>query len=84
MSHHPRDHHSQGHDGHDLGLAAAVHEPPRRLAGRVREQFGTAGEALAEQLEALDRQRYGREAVRRPNPAWWRAFANAAAATRPR
>ncbi|MES2957311.1 MAG: DUF3488 and transglutaminase-like domain-containing protein [Pseudomonadota bacterium] len=67
-----------------LGVTAEGHEAPRRLALRVREQFGSAGEGLATQLEALDEQRYGRRSVARPDPAWWRAFVSAAAATRPR
>lgn len=70
-----------------LGLVAEAHEPPRRLASRARGQFGAAGEGLAAQLEALDRQRYGRHASARPDPAWWRGFAaaaSAATATRPR
>jgi transglutaminase-like putative cysteine protease len=63
-----------------LGLVAEAHEPPRRLAARARGQFGAAGEGLAAQLEALDRQRYGRQASVRPDPAWWRGFADAATA----
>ena len=68
-----------------LGFATEAHEPPRTLAARVRQQLGGTAEALAAQLEALDRQRYGRGAAAKPDPAWWRAFAAAAAALpRPR
>jgi len=63
-----------------VGIAAAPHEPPRTLAARVRVQLGSAGEALAAQLEALDRQRYGRHAAAHPDPAWWRGFTAAATA----
>ena len=66
-----------------LGIAAADHEPPRTLALRVRERLGSAGEALALQLEALDRLRYGRAAVPRPDPAWWQGFAAATSALAP-
>jgi len=68
-----------------LGIATADHEPPRTLALRVRRHLGDAGEALALHLEALDRLRYGRAAVPRPDPTWWQGFAAAAAALpRPR
>jgi len=68
-----------------LGVAAAPHEPPRTLAARVRRQLGANGAPLAAQLEALDQQRYGRNAATQPDPAWWRGFAAAAAAQpRPR
>jgi transglutaminase-like putative cysteine protease len=67
-----------------LGIDAAPHDGPRRLAARVRAELGANAEALASQLEALDQLRYGRDAASRPDPAWWRRFAAAAAATRPR
>ncbi len=68
-----------------LGVDCAAHDAPRALAARVRAQLGTSGQALAAELERLDRQRYGRGARTRPDPAWWRGFALAAAsATRPR
>jgi transglutaminase-like putative cysteine protease len=68
-----------------IGVEAAAHEPPRTLALRVRERLGAAGETLALQLESLDRLRYGRAAVPRPDPAWWQGFAAATAALpRPR
>jgi transglutaminase-like putative cysteine protease len=60
-----------------LGLTPQPHEPPRTLAASVRERFGAQGSALCEQLEALDRLRYGRKAVTRPEPGWWRAFVQA-------
>lgn len=64
-----------------LHVAVQPHEPPRTRAQRVREQLGVRGEALALQLEALDRARYaatGRSALDR---TWWRTFAAAAAQT---
>ena len=64
-----------------LGVEAEAHEAPRTLAARVRAQLGSRAEALAAQLEALDRLRYGRAATKRLDPAWWRGFAAAAAAT---
>jgi transglutaminase-like putative cysteine protease len=64
----------------DLGVAAQPHEAPRTLAERVRAQLGGAGTALAAQLDALDRLRYGQRAVSKPDPAWWRAFVRAAGA----
>jgi transglutaminase-like putative cysteine protease len=66
-----------------LGLAAPAHEPPRTLAAAVRERFGPAGEALSQQLQALDRQRYGPQAAPRPSAGWWRAFARQASALGP-
>ncbi len=68
-----------------LGIDSASHDAPRTLATRVRAQLGTAGRALAAELDALDRLRYGRSAHSRPDPAWWRGFAAAAASVgRPR
>lgn len=40
------------------GVPASPSDPPRRLAERVRERHGTAGEPLAALLEELDRWRY--------------------------
>jgi transglutaminase-like putative cysteine protease len=57
-----------------LGLAVAAHEPPGTLATRVRQRFGAAGVAVAAQLDALERQRYGRAAATRPDPALTRRF----------
>ncbi|HEX6361761.1 MAG TPA: transglutaminaseTgpA domain-containing protein [Albitalea sp.] len=63
---------------HRLHVDAAAHEPPRTLAHRVRERLGTAGGALAELLETIDRQRYGRQSVARPDGALTRRFRAAA------
>ena len=63
-----------------LGITAAEHEAPRALALRVRQRLGARGEALALQLEVLDGLRYGRDALARPDPAWWSAFAATTAA----
>jgi protein-glutamine gamma-glutamyltransferase len=52
-----------------LGVAAAPHEAPRTLAARVRDRLGSAGEPLAALLDALEGQRYGRQATRRPDRA---------------
>jgi transglutaminase-like putative cysteine protease len=60
-----------------LGVVVAAHDPPRTRASRVRQALGQRGEFLAAQLEALDRQRYGR-AVAGPDLRWWRSFARAA------
>ncbi|MEW6705868.1 MAG: DUF3488 and transglutaminase-like domain-containing protein [Pseudomonadota bacterium] len=66
-----------------LGLPAQGHEAPRSLAAAVRTRFGPPGEPLSRQLEALDLQRYGRDAALRPPPGWWSGFARAAAALSP-
>lgn len=63
----------------EIGIAAAPHEPWRTLAARVRAER-PAGTALAAALEALDRQRYAAPSRRKPDPAWWRGFAQAAQA----
>jgi protein-glutamine gamma-glutamyltransferase len=62
-----------------LGVAVGVHEAPRARATRVRAALGSAGEPLAGQLEALERLRYAGASPRRPDPAWWRGFEQAAA-----
>jgi len=67
-----------------LGVACAPHQPPRTLAAAVRHTWGTAGEGLAQALEALDRQRYGPGGAARPQPQWWRGFAAEAARMRRR
>jgi len=64
------------------GLSAAPHEPPRALAQRVRERFGAAGEPLAELLDALERQRYSRATVARPDSSLTRKFVARARALR--
>jgi protein-glutamine gamma-glutamyltransferase len=57
-----------------VGLAAAAHEPPRTLARRVRAHLGAAGEPLAELLDTLERQRYSRNTVAKPDAALTRRF----------
>ena len=57
-----------------LDVDAAPHEPARTMAQRVRERLGTAGDALVEMLHTIDRQRYGRLAIRRPDMALTRRF----------
>jgi protein-glutamine gamma-glutamyltransferase len=57
-----------------LGIAAQGHEAPRTLAQRVRGRFGTQGQALEALLAQLERQRYGRTALRRPSPTFARAL----------
>jgi protein-glutamine gamma-glutamyltransferase len=63
-----------------LGVQVAPHHGPRERAARVRAQLGDAGRALAEQLEALDRQRYGGSAGsgRATLALWWAGFARCA------
>jgi transglutaminase-like putative cysteine protease len=63
-----------------LDVDAPEHEGPRRWAAHVRKRMGLRGEALAAQLETLERLRYGRAATTRPSPAWWRDFEAAATA----
>jgi transglutaminase-like putative cysteine protease len=64
---------------HRLGVAVHAHEPPRTRAARVRARLGAAGEALAMQLDALDRLRYSDGArVGTVLATWWPAFAAAA------
>ncbi|MEP7101643.1 MAG: DUF3488 and transglutaminase-like domain-containing protein [Burkholderiales bacterium] len=65
-----------------VGVSAATHEPPRTLARRVRGRFGAKGEALAELLDALERQRYSRATIARPDAALTRQFAARARALR--
>ena len=64
------------------GLSAAPHEPPRALAQRVRARFGAAGEPLAQLLDALERQRYSRATITRPDAALTRRFTTLARALR--
>jgi protein-glutamine gamma-glutamyltransferase len=62
-----------------LQVPVQPHDPPRTRALRVRQHLGQAGEALALELEALDRSRYaqaGRPGVAR---GWWKRFAELAA-----
>ena len=62
-----------------LQVTVQPHDPPRTRAQRVRQKLGAAGEALAQQLEALDRSRYGRPGRAGPARGWWRRFAELAA-----
>jgi transglutaminase-like putative cysteine protease len=62
-----------------LHVPVQAHDPPRTRAERVRQHLGAAGEALAQQLEALDRWRYGRPGRIGPSRAWWKRFATLAA-----
>jgi hypothetical protein len=49
----------------------------------VRAQCGTQGEPLAALLDALERQRYSRATIARPDAALTRAFVSQARALRP-
>ncbi len=57
-----------------LGVPVQVHHAPRTRAALVRQTLGPAGEQVARQLEALDRQRYGHESGVPSLRSWWRAF----------
>jgi hypothetical protein len=61
-----------------LGVAVAAHDPPRTRAARVRGTLGARGEAVAQALEALDRQRYAQAGGRAPERGWWARFQAAA------
>ena len=65
-----------------LGVAAALHHPPRSLATQVRLRHGSAGEPLALSLEALDRIRYAPGGRRLPDRRWWRQLLSEAAPLR--
>ncbi len=67
-----------------LGLAAHPHDPPRLLAARVRERFGTAGETLAARIDELEQQRYTRAERAEPDRSLTRAFATLARQLAPR
>jgi transglutaminase-like putative cysteine protease len=58
----------------DLGVSTPAHEAPRALARRVRDRFGAAGESLASMLDLLERQRYSRETIKRPDTSLTREF----------
>jgi len=64
------------------GVSAAEHEGPRSLAQRVRQQLGEQpgqpGLTMAQLLDKLDRQRYGRNALRWPDAQLTRRFKAAA------
>lgn len=58
-----------------LGVEVGPQHAPRERALRVRRQLGDRGEAIAAQLEALDRQRYGAQGPSTSVGAgWWRDF----------
>ncbi len=61
-----------------IGVPAAPHEGPGELARRAEGLLGDAAHALAEVLRALERQRYGRHAARRPDASLTRRFELAA------
>jgi transglutaminase-like putative cysteine protease len=63
-----------------LGVHVQPHHPPRERAAQVRQQWGPAGEPLAQQLDELDRQRYGATAGSGPLTLWWRTFKSLAQA----
>ena len=67
-----------------LGLSAAAHEAPRTLAQRVRGRYGASGETLAALLDALERQRYSRSTIARPDATLTREFVARARALRTR
>ncbi|CAN5646486.1 DUF3488 and DUF4129 domain-containing transglutaminase family protein [soil metagenome] len=50
----------------DMNIDVAAFRTPRELAARLRLQYGANGVRLAQQLEALERQRYSREAQSLP------------------
>jgi len=58
-----------------LQVPVQPHDPPRTRAQRVRQHLGAAGEALALELEALDRQRYAQPGRAGFERGWWRRFA---------
>ncbi|MGL6110929.1 MAG: transglutaminase-like domain-containing protein, partial [Rubrivivax sp.] len=64
-----------------LQVPVKAHDPPRTRARRVREHLGAAGEALALELEALDRSRYAQPGRATVSRGWWRRFAELAAIT---
>ena len=60
------------------GVPAAEYEPPRVLGRRVRERFGPQGDTITGLLATLERQRYSRAALNKPQPALTREFLAAA------
>jgi protein-glutamine gamma-glutamyltransferase len=64
-----------------LGVESQPHHPPRTLAAAVRHTLGDGGEALARQLDTLDRLRYAGGGTRTPPRRWWRGFAAEAGRT---
>ena len=61
-----------------LGLATGAHDPPRALALRLRSHFGVRSEPLAALLDALERQRYSRATLTRPDASLTRRFVKVA------
>jgi protein-glutamine gamma-glutamyltransferase len=59
---------------HQLGVAVQPHHAPRERAARVRAQLGAPGQALADELDALDRLRYASTGPVPPLADWWRRF----------
>jgi protein-glutamine gamma-glutamyltransferase len=67
-----------------LDVDAPEHEGLRAWALRVRKRLGARGEVLAQQLDTLDAQRYGRAAHQRPSTAWWSEFERSVRSLAPR
>ena len=58
-----------------LGVVVQAHQAPRARAAQVRQQLGSPGEAVALQLDVLDRLRYGAAAgAGQSHAGWWREF----------
>jgi hypothetical protein len=57
-----------------LEVDAPIHATPRLLADQLSQRHGEAARSLAEWLLRLEVERYGPDARRRPNDAWWREF----------
>ena len=57
-----------------LGVATGPHDTPRALAQRLRARHGARGEPLAALLDALERQRYSRATLTRPDAGLTRQF----------
>ena len=57
-----------------LGVATGLHDTPRALAQRLRARHGARSEPLAALLDALERQRYSRATLTRPDAGLTRQF----------
>ena len=57
-----------------LGVAVLPSHPPRARAAQVRAALGQRGEAVAELLDALDKERYDRPGTAPPRRVWWQRF----------
>jgi len=66
-----------------LQVPVQAHDPPRARAQRVRQHLGRDGEALAAELEALERWRYAAAGRTPPLHGWWPRIAAAAPRKRP-